>query len=145
MVASKIREKYLKSVACMGIFSMLLSGICPGILTDAIAETFAYSRYAEFLGRYVVPQKQIKGFTVNVVDYDSIQKNREKPDSIYEKILEQLAAFDPSTIQDREDQIAFWINAYNIGAIKMIIDHYPVDSIRSSKINWLKNPWNKKH
>jgi len=144
MAASKIRKRSLKSAACIGIFSMLLSGICLGILTDAIAETFAYSRYAEFLGRYVVPQKQIKGFTVNVVDYDSIQKNRQKPDSIYEKILEQLAAFEPSAIQDREDEIAFWINAYNIGAIKMIIDHYPVDSIRSSKINWLKNPWNKK-
>ncbi|MBE9574544.1 MAG: DUF547 domain-containing protein [Proteobacteria bacterium] len=144
MAASKIRKRCLKSAACIGIFSMLLSGICLGILTDAIAETFAYSRYAEFLSRYVVPQKQIKGFTVNVVDYDSIQKNREKPDSIYEKILGQLAAFEPSTIQDMEDEIAFWINAYNIGAIKMIIDHYPVDSIRSSKINWLKNPWNKK-
>jgi len=56
--------------------------------------------------------------------------------------MKQLSGFDPDSIAKREDRIAFWINAYNIGAIKMILDHYPVDSIRSRNINWLKNPWN---
>ncbi|MBW2002066.1 MAG: DUF547 domain-containing protein, partial [Deltaproteobacteria bacterium] len=67
-----------------------------------------------------------------------------KPDSLYDTLLKQLADFDPHGIEGRQNQIAFWINAYNIGAIKMIMDHYPVDSIRSTKIHWLKNPWNKK-
>ena len=37
--------------------------------------------------------------------------------------------------------MAFWINVYNIGAMKMILDHHPTDSIRSRKINFWKNPW----
>lgn len=33
---------------------------------------------------------------------------------------------------------------YNIAAIKTVVDHYPVDSIRSRKINWLGPPWSGK-
>jgi hypothetical protein len=115
-----------------------------GMLHVAVAAGFDYSDYAEFLNRYVVEQEKIKDFTLNVVDYGGIQKSSEKPDSLYENVLKQFEDFAPDAIQNREDEIAFWINAYNIGAIKMIMHHYPVDSIRSTNINWLKNPWNKR-
>jgi hypothetical protein len=111
---------------------------------NAQGAAFDQSLYQEFLDRYVVQDRTIKDFTLNVVDYAGIYKAREDPGSLYRRILDQLAAFDPGSLQTREEKTAFWINAYNIGAVKMIIDHYPVDSIRSSKINWLKNPWNKK-
>ena len=35
----------------------------------------------------------------------------------------------------RNDRIAFWINAYNAFTVRLILDHYPVTSIR--KIGWL--------
>ena len=120
---------------------MLLVCIWPGGLYNVSAATFDYAPYQQFLDRYVVAGKYIGAMKLNVVDYDAIYQNREKPDSLYGNILQQLAAVDPDTLKNREDEIAFWINAYNIGAIKMIIDHYPVDSIRSRKINWLSNPW----
>lgn len=65
------------------------------------------------------------------------------PGSAYSKLLGQLSTFNPGTLPTREDQIAFWIDAYNIGAIKMIIDHYPTNSIKSAKINIFGNPWGK--
>lgn len=115
-----------------------------GRAPNASAVGFSYSSYQQFLDKYVVSGKYIGNMNLNVVDYDAIQKDKEKPGSLYGKILQQFADFDPHEIEGRENQIAFWINAYNIGAIKMIIDHYPVDSIRSTTIHWLKNPWNKK-
>lgn len=33
----------------------------------------------------------------------------------------------------KEEQLAYWINAYNAFTIKLIIDHYPVESIRDIK------------
>ncbi len=36
----------------------------------------------------------------------------------------------PSTTWSREDRLAYWINAYNAFTIKLIIDHYPVKSIK---------------
>lgn len=35
----------------------------------------------------------------------------------------------------RTERIAFWINAYNAFAVELILDHYPIASIR--KIGWL--------
>lgn len=34
------------------------------------------------------------------------------------------------TTWSREEQLAYWINAYNAFTIKLIVDHYPVNSIR---------------
>ena len=85
-----------------------------GTLHVAVAARFDYSNYAEFLNRYVVEQRKIKDFTLNVVDYAGIQKSLKEPGSLYENILKQFEDFDPSTIQNREDEIAFWICALDI-------------------------------
>ncbi len=134
----------LKPIAYVALVVILLAGMWINGFPHASAANFPYSTYQQFLDRYVVPGKYIGGIKVNVVDYDAIQRDRVSPESLYEKILRQLLNFDPGNLQNKEDEIAFWINAYNIGAIKLIIDHYPVDSIRSRQINWLKNPWDKK-
>ncbi|WP_299613226.1 DUF547 domain-containing protein [uncultured Tateyamaria sp.] len=43
--------------------------------------------------------------------------------------LAQMQRVDPATL-DRDQQLAFWINLYNAQTIRVILDHYPVDSIR---------------
>jgi len=133
-----------KTVACMALAVVPLLSPWIGRVPNAFATGFSYSSYQQFLDKYVVSGKYIGNMNLNVVDYDAIQGDRGKPDSLYDKVLQQFVDFDPNGIEGKQNQIAFWINAYNIGAIKMIIDHYPVDSIRSTKIHWLKNPWNKK-
>src|SRR5207249_4677467 len=35
----------------------------------------------------------------------------------------------------RAERLAFWINAYNAFTVKLVLDHYPITSIR--KIGWL--------
>ena len=133
-----------KPMAYVALVAIIIAGIWFSGLSHASAANFPYSIYQQFLDRYVVSAKYIGNIDLNVVDYDAIQGDRGKSGSLYDKVLQQFADFDPNGIEGREDQIAFWINAYNIGAIKMIMDHYPVGSIRSTKIHWLKNPWNKK-
>ena len=111
--------------------------------TSAHAD-FDISLYQQFLQSHVIPRQQIKGFTLNVVDYETIYQSRENDKSLYNRVKQQLNDFQPDTLTSRDEQIAFWINAYNFSAIKMIIDHYPVDSIRSRSINFFKNPWKMK-
>ena len=145
MGASKIGKKgHSKGALIIGGLAIVFPVLIFGVLHVAVSAGFAYSDYAEFLNSYVIEKKRIKDFMLNVVDYSGIQESLKKPGSLYENVLTQLEDFDPGTIKNREDEIAFWINTYNIGAIKMIMDHYPVDSIRSTTINWLKNPWNKR-
>lgn len=144
MKAVERKKTYVQCMASVGLAGALLSGIWVWGFRTASAASFSYSTYQQFLDRYVVPGKYVGEIKLNAVDYEAIERDKVSPESLYEKILRRLANFDPGTLQNREEEIAFWINAYNIGAIKMIMDHYPVDSIRSTKINWLKNPWNKK-
>ena len=54
-----------------------------------------------------------------VVDYPSIQMDNRLP-----AYLAQLARVDPNAFATRNEQLAFWINAYNAFAIKGILDHY---------------------
>ena len=136
-------RNFLKLIITTIIFLMLfiIFSSIAWFEADAGTKLFDYSSYQQFLKKYVIEGKLIEEIKTNAVDYKSIYENRNDPDALYKQILKQLALFDPNTIKTREDKIAFWINAYNIGAIKMIIDHYPVDSIRSRKIDWFKNPW----
>lgn len=48
---------------------------------------------------------------------------------------------------NRDQQMAYWINLYNALTVKVVLDHYPVDSIRDIDISpglFSSGPWGKK-
>ncbi len=77
------------------------------------------------------------------VDYAAIKAQH---DAVLAPYLHQLAETDPSNL-NRAGRLAFWINAYNALTIKLIVDHYPVDSIKDitpaggPSIPRLNAPW----
>jgi hypothetical protein len=65
-----------------------------------------------------------------LVDYASLKRDGRPALDAYLRSLEsvgrsQLEAW------PRADQLAFWINAYNAYTVKLVLDHYPLRSIRS--------------
>ncbi len=64
-----------------------------------------------------------------MVDYAKLKANPDK----FEKYLDQLATA-KLTEMSYDEQMAFWINAYNALVIKGVIDHYPTKSVR--KVKW---------
>jgi hypothetical protein len=44
--------------------------------------------------------------------------------------LQHLSSSHPQPGWTREEQMAYWINAYNAFTIKLVVDHYPVASIK---------------
>lgn len=50
--------------------------------------------------------------------------------------LEYLATFDPNLTWPKNRFLAYYINLYNALTVKLILDHYPVKSIRD-----IQNPW----
>ncbi len=55
--------------------------------------------------------------------------------------LEQLQAVDIRHYP-RAEQKAFWINLYNALTVKLVLDHYPVASIRDIEFGWFSfGPW----
>jgi len=62
------------------------------------------------------------------VDYRGIAA-----DSDFEKYMHNLGHADPNRYWDKKDQIAFWINAFNACAVKLMIDSGYPGSIQSVK------------
>ena len=60
--------------------------------------------------------------------------------------LTLLSANPPSSIWNAEDQIAYWINAYNAFTIQLIIDHLPLESVRDigGSIPMINSAWDQK-
>jgi Protein of unknown function, DUF547 len=59
--------------------------------------------------------------------------------------LKQLSDNPPLKTWSREDQLAYWINAYNAFTLQLIIRHYPLKSIKDIgskiKIPFVNTPW----
>ncbi len=66
---------------------------------------------------------------------DSLELNR------YTALLEKNHPTDK--LWSREEQLAYWINAYNAFTIQLIIENYPLESIRDlgGKIPFVNSPW----
>ena len=60
------------------------------------------------------------------VDYQALQDDRDDLDAY----IEALAATPESLLDQasREEQLAFWINAYNACMLRLVIDHYPIEA-----------------
>ena len=50
--------------------------------------------------------------------------------------INYLGTHSPHDTWTKEEQLAYWINAYNALTVDLIIRHYPVKSIK-----YIKNPW----
>ncbi len=60
--------------------------------------------------------------------------------------IERLEAV-PVTALDRDEQRAFWINLYNAVTLRVVLEHYPVDSIREIRLSgwpFAAGPWSAK-
>lgn len=123
----------------MRILVLLLALLLPPLSAGAAA--FDFSPWARLLERHLSENRVIHGIPVNTLDYRALADEANQPDGDWQALLQQLETFDPATMVDRNERMAFWINVYNIAAVKTILDHWPVDSIRSRSIHWLKSPW----
>jgi len=115
---------------------LLLAGLLVGVLSaNALAEGFDHShqQWGVLLQQYVVEQGP-----ASKVRYAAIKANSKA----FEKYLNNLSLvmrpqFDAWSANQ---QLAFLINAYNAFTIKLIVDHYPVASIKDIG-NWFQNAW----
>ena len=110
---------------------LLLSRMCMvlgvfALLSTPMAFAFDFSTWDGLLKKYVTP-KTINGVYLNAVDYKKLGKNQK-----WAKLIKDLEKVSLSDLKTREEKLTFWINVYNIMAAKMVLDHYPVDSIKDA-------------
>jgi len=67
---------------------------------------------------------------VNRVDYGAVSADDR---ATLERYLDTLQGV-PIHQYRRDEQLAFWVNLYNAKTVAIVLDHYPVDSIRDIKL-----------
>lgn len=95
-----------------------------------------YTDYNVLLNKYVSPQIK-SGIPVNWVDYTGLSK-----DISFNKVVKTIENFPVDQLDGEAETLSFYINAYNIFAIKMVRDHWPLKSIKDAG-SWLRPVWDK--
>jgi len=100
------------------LFAGLASGACPPVDQDHVTWT-------TILGRFV---------RAGEVAYGQLEREGAPLLASYLSSLSSACADDYAR-WSRTERLAFWINAYNAFTVKLVLDHYPITSIR--RIGWL--------
>src|SRR5262249_39035540 len=115
---------------------MLAAGCALVAAADAVADT-AIAPYTRLLQAHVKPGV-VNGIRLHLVDYAGV-----KADPDYTQALADFAAATLDRLGTDTERLAFWTNAYNLMAIKAVVDRYPVKSITDGG-NLLWPIWKKK-
>ena len=97
-----------------------------------------HSPWTAFLKDYLKPGQD----GINRVAYGAVTASARQDLDAY---LARLGKADIAAMP-RDAQFAFWVNLYNALTVQVILDHYPVDSIRDINISpgWFSTgPWGK--
>lgn len=103
--------------------------------TDAASpETVDHGAWDTFLATYVATDPA----GVNRVAYAAVTvDDRAALDAYFDRLQAT-----PVSRLSRDEQLAFWVNLYNARTVALILDHYPVDSIRDIRFGLLSfGPW----
>ena len=104
----------------------------------ASTETIDHTAFGDILARYVKPRPD----GVNRFDYGGFSDADRR---LLARYLSALSGV-PISQYARPEQRAFWINLYNALTIQVVLDHYPVASIRKISISpgfFSAGPWAK--
>mgnify|MGYP003969798181 CR=1 FL=1 len=98
--------------------------------------TMDHGGFAQFLTTYVVPSADDGP---NLVRYADVSPADKAGLGFYVNMLESTKVSDLT----RNEQFAFWVNLYNAATVQLILDKYPVSSIRKIKLGRLFaiGPW----
>lgn len=99
-----------------------------------------HDAFSVLLERFVVMDEAGASF----VDYDAWKGDAAARQAL-DAYVADLASMDLQKIEDRDTQFAAWANLYNALTVQLVLDNYPVDSIRQIKSGLFSNgPWKRK-
>ncbi len=117
--------------ATLLLFSLVL--LLGTAFKSATVTPIEHTSYDRLLKKHVNEKGQVnyKGFKADEKEFN--------------QYLDLLSKNPPAANWSKNEQMAYWINAYNAYTIRLILDHYPVKSIKDIgskiKIPFVTTPW----
>jgi hypothetical protein len=103
---------------CLLALALLALTIGPAVASRAAAAEPDYGEWNRLLAAYCDPARG--------TDYRGL-KARET--AALGRLRQSFAKVEVAAL-DRKQQLAFWLNLYNVNVVAVVVDHYPVESIR---------------
>ena len=122
--------KFLRSVMWLGTCWLLLS---PAFAPSIAAEP-DWQDYAALLATHVKSGER-DGVSLNLVDYEALARDPQLASA-----LSALERFPVAQLTDPREWLAFYVNAYNLLALNMVVTHRPSKSIKDIG-NFLRPVW----
>ncbi len=91
----------------------------------ALGQNDPYAAWERVLSRYVDPE--------GLIDYAGLKASGMDD---FREFMRVLAETDPASLGGEQEQMAFWINAYNAVVAWQVVDRYPIDSVRDVGALW---------
>jgi hypothetical protein len=132
-----MKNKLFTNIICVAFTAYLLTACTScGLKVNGKGKVFSHADWTNLLKKHVAVNGLVnyKGFIA-----DSVLLNN---------YLKQVSENPPAKKWAEQDKIAYWINAYNAYTVKLIVDNYPVKSIKDlgpdNQIIFINTPWDKK-
>lgn len=117
--------QFVHDVSINNLFCAVL--MCASLLLSPnVAQAEDWDLLDAVLAQYVKPVQRAN-IRFHGVDYEALAR-----DTRYQQVLNQIETSDPARLNNADERLAFYINAYNVYAIKMVIDNMPMNSIRDA-------------
>ena len=96
-------------------------------------DTISHQKWQTILDNYIVNDASQHTY----FNYDGVSEAHEE---LLTEYLDEMQEIDP-THYSKDEQFAYWVNLYNAVTISLVVDEYPVDSIKEigSQVNL--GPW----
>ena len=132
ILKSKLNKNYNFSLVLSLLASVMVgcTTIQPVIRDEQPVEprTFSNERFDRVLQKYVNER--------GLFDYGALQDDPESLDNL-EEYYYLITTYSPDShlelFPSQNHKLAYWINAYNAGAIKIVMTHYPINSVLDVK------------
>ena len=114
------RRDLAAGVCAAGLYALGLGALCLALAPAARAAATPpdYRAWGELLARHYDPARGMR--------YRELQR---RDRATLQALRQRLAEVDPGRLA-RADQLAYWINLYNVSIVALVVDHYPIDSVR---------------
>lgn len=112
--------------------------------TPAVEPSAFGGLYGELLQKYRHEPGVVNGVFTSVFDFARMSTDAREKNSLFQRTLSAFERTDVARIATESDLKAFWMNAYNFAAMKIVVENYPIKSIRDRKVSLFKYPWSQK-
>ena len=132
MVLSTARSQFALAFFLLGWLAIGCTTIRPQsteVQTPSSPKTFSHKRFDAVLATFVDAR--------GLVDYARLQQNSSDLEAYYRQIATYSPDSHPKLFPTTEHKLAYWINAYNAGAIKIVTTYYPIASVLEVQKPWL--------